>query len=140
MTAKEYLSQIKEIDQQIGRMQRRRDALRASLYSLGSPAGSMNADKVQTTVSGDKMLRLIAQADEMELDIVRETLRLRQEQARIAEQIEGLSDQRYRTILHDRYVLCYKWEQIARGMRMDERWVYRLHGQALQAFADRYLN
>ena len=134
MTAKEYLRQIYIIDQKIGRLNRRREALRSDLFSVGSPAGQMNADRVQTSLSGDKMVKLIAQVDTLERDIVAEVKRLRRKQRQIARQIEAVEDDRYRTILHDRYVLCRKWEDIADTMGVDVRWVYRLHGMALQEF------
>jgi len=138
MTAKEYLQQIYMIDQHIGRLQRRRDALRGSMYSVGSPAGHMNVDKVQTSLSGDKMVKLIAQVDALERDIVEEVTQLRRKQDYISRQIEDMHDDRYRTILHERYVLRRKWDEIAEIMHMDVRWIYRLHGQALQAFGRQY--
>ena len=136
MTAKEYLSQIRIIDGKIGRLNRRRDALRSGMYSVGSPAGQMNADRVQTSLSGDKMVKLIAQVDELERNIVKEIKRLRAKQDRIAKQIESVEDERYRTILHDRYVLCRKWEVIAETMGRDVRHIHRLHGEALRKFQD----
>ena len=72
MTAKEYLQQIYYIHHKINRLKARRDQLRADLYSLGSPAGNMDVDKVQTSMSGDAMLRLIAKVDEAERDIIKE--------------------------------------------------------------------
>lgn len=134
MTTKEYLSQIYYADQKIGRLQRRRDALRARLYSSGSVSGQLNADRVQESLSDDRILKLIAQVDELECDIVDEIARLRKLQHRIAGEIEQVEDDRYRTILHDRYVLCRRWEDIARTMGVDKRWLFRLHGRALQDF------
>lgn len=138
MTTKEYLQQIWRIEKKIDRLKRRREDLRADLYSIGSPSGNMDADRVSTSTSGDSMLRLIARVDELERDIVSETNYLVAKKKIICDQIEGMPNDRYREILSDRYVLCWRWEKIAIMTNLDIRWVYRLHGSALQAFHDQY--
>lgn len=135
ITTKEYLQQIYHIDQKIRRLQRRREDLRRDMYSIGSPSGKMDADKVQTSTSGDAMLRLISKIDLIEHDIVREMTLLEDTKCRIIRQIEALSDDRYKTLLTERYVFFDTWEQIATSMGYQLKWVYDLHGQALIAFA-----
>lgn len=136
ITAKEYLQQIYHINWHIIRLQQRRDDIRKDLYAVKSPAGSMDADKVQTSMSGDTMLRMIAKADEAERDIVTTLNHLMDVKTRITEQIEALDDERYKTLLLKRYVLLMHWEQIAVDMNYRIKWIYDLHGQALAAFAD----
>ena len=138
MTTKEYLQQIWKINRKIDRLNRRREDLRADLYSIGSPSGKMDADKVSTSTSGDSMLRLIARVDELERDIIKETNTLVMKKTAIYNQIEKINDDRHREILFARYVLCWRWEDIAAKMNLDIRWVYRLHGAALQSFHDQY--
>lgn len=138
MTAKEYLQQVFYIDKRIRRLQHRREDIRHDLYSIGSPSGKIDADKVQTSTSGDAMLRLIAKVDKIERDIVRELDLLTEEKQRRAEQIEALSDERYRMLLFDRYILLYSWEQVAVEMNYRIKWIYELHGQALKAFAEKW--
>jgi len=138
MTTKEYLQEVYYIDRHIKRLQRRREDLRRDLYSIGSPSGKMDADKVQTSMSGDTMLRLIAKVDDLERDIVHELERLTDKKQRVTEEIEALEDERYRMLLFDRYILFYSWEQVAVDMHYRIKWVYELHGKALQAFADKY--
>lgn len=138
ITAKEYLQQIYHIRQRIDRLEARRDDIRKDLYSLKSPSGSMDADKVQTTLSGDNMLRMIARADEAERSIISTLNRLMVMKERITAEIEALDDERYKTLLLKRYVLLTKWDQIADDMHYQIKWIYDLHGQALSAFADKY--
>lgn len=138
MTAKEYLQQVYHISQKIKRLQKRRDDLRNDLYNLGSPTGHMDADKVQSSMMDDKMLRLIARVDELERGIVSETEELIASKQRIIRQIEALDDERYRMILFDRYVMMYRWEAIAADMNYRLKWVYALHGKALQAFSKKW--
>jgi len=138
MTAKEYLQKVYYIDKRIKRLQRRREDIRNDMYSIGSPSGKMDADKVQTSMSGDTMLRLIARVDDLERDIVRELTVLTEVKQIITDQIEALSDERYRMLLFDRYILLYSWEQVAVDMNYRIKWVYELHGKALQAFAEKW--
>jgi hypothetical protein len=138
MTTKEYLQEVYYIDRHIKRLQRRREDLRRDLYSIGSPSGKMDADKVQTSMSGDTMLRLIAKVDDLERDIVLELERLTDKKQRVTEEIEALEDERYRMLLFDRYILFYSWEQVAVDMHYRIKWVYELHGKALQAFAEKW--
>ncbi len=138
ITAKQYLRQIYHISESIKRLEGRRDDLRKDLYSLKSPPGSMDADKVQTSMSGDSMLRLICKVDEAEQDLLRTIDRLIDLKNHIASQIEALDDERYKTVLLKRYVLLEDWEPIADEMYYTTKWVYALHGQALTAFAEKY--
>jgi len=47
--------------------------------------------------------------------------------------IDSLPVPEYRTLLELRYLSGSKWEEIAEAMSMHVRWVYRMHGRALQA-------
>ena len=47
--------------------------------------------------------------------------------------ISEVKDTKLRTILMARYCECMSWQEIQAIMHYDQRWVYRLHGQALQA-------
>ena len=53
-----------------------------------------------------------------------------------AQDVEGaiakLKDKRYKDILTRRYLSFQKWDQIALEMAYDYRYVFRLHGYALQ--------
>ena len=138
MTAKEYLQQIYHIRQRIDRLESRRDDIRNDLYALKSPSGSMDADKVQVSMSGDGMLRMIARVDETERDIVQTVERLMDMKDLITSQIEALEDERYKNLLLKRYVLLEDWGQISDEMYYTLNWVYNLHGYALAAFAEKY--
>lgn len=138
MTAKEYLQQIYQINCEIARQEQFREQLRSTMYGLRSPAAQTD-NKVQTSVSSDDtLLALIAKVERMEHDINEKKIRLVEKLEVIISQIEGIDDERYRRILTDRYVRMIKWERIAVNMDRDIRYVYRLHGNALQKFAEKY--
>jgi hypothetical protein len=48
--------------------------------------------------------------------------------------INTIADSRYKDLLRYRYINNWKWESISDAMKIDIRWVYRLHGYALQAY------
>lgn len=134
MTAKEHLQSIYSIKTRIERIDRERQELRDQMYSVGSPAGHMNDDKVQTSISGDQMLKLIARIDALERDIVSELQDLTEKRHAIIKEIERVPNENYKQLLFDRYILCQKWEQIALNRNTGVRWIYRMHGKALAAF------
>lgn len=139
MTAKEYLQQIYLISRRIERLEQLRARIREDLYSVKSPA-SMDPDKVQSSISGDQLERLIARVDKIERDIVEEKNNLIIRRRNLQKAIECVKNDRYHKILFDRYVLCRKWEQIAEEMNTDLRWVFRLHGRALEEFKKHYFD
>ena len=134
MTTKEYLQQIYNINRRINRLKQTREQLREEMYSVKSSAGAMSPDKVQSSISGDNMLRLIARVDELERDIISEMSRLMDQRQKLIKEIEAVPDERYRAVLFGRYVMCDTWEKVALRVPCDVRHVYRLHGDALQAF------
>lgn len=136
MTAKEYLQQIHRIESKLRRLKKRRDDIRETMYDVGSP--SLDADKVQSSLSGDSMLRLIARVDDIERSIIAEMCELQERKETICNQIEGLSDDRYKDVLFQRYVLLRSWERISVDMGYGIKWIYQLHGEALQDFAKKW--
>lgn len=133
MTAKEYLEQIKTADEKIKRLQREREDLRAIMYSIGSPV--LDADKVQTSVTGDRMLNLIAKADRLEKDMLDEINNLIDLKRRISLDIEALPNPRYRYILHSRYVMRDSPRVIAFSMDVQNiKSYFKMHGRALKQF------
>lgn len=134
MSTKEYLQQIYVMDRCIRRLKARREKLRAEMYSVKSPAGSMSADRVQTTTTGDNMLRLIARVDEIEKDIIAQLEEYEERKQAICRQIDRMPEGKEKDVIHSRYVLFHKWERIAVDLDVSVRYVYMLHGKALQTF------
>lgn len=125
MTAKEYLQQIYKISRRVRRLQLQLDTLKATTQEI-----ELSADPD----ADDPITQAIVRLHEAEQDMAAEIPELVETMRRIADQIEQLEDERYKTILHERYVLCYKWSRIAEDMSIDLRYIYRMHGHALQAF------
>lgn len=133
MTAKEHLQQVYAIQRKIKRLEARREDLRADLYSVKSPS-DLPEIRVQTSLTGDKMLELVARVDELERSIIDEVKTLTEMKQGIIAEIEKVPNENYKQLLYDRYVLCKKWEQIALDRDRCVRWIFQMHGKALKSF------
>ena len=126
MTTKEYLRQIYRLDRRIELDRCKIEKLRAVLDykppSGGSGSGS-SADRIPDTLA--KIIEYEEQAERL-------TKRYIELYIEIEKAIAAVSDPVLREVLERRYLLYQKWEEIADAMHRDLRWVYRLHGKALQ--------
>jgi len=138
MTAKEYLGQIYRINVHINILRRQKEDLRSQLYH-GS-GGMQIKERVQTSPDGDPYIKLIAKIDTLDRKIDRELAKLTGIKDKITGQIRGLDDPKYSELLFDRYVMLMKWEDIADSIGYDLRWTHRLHGRALEAFRNKYID
>ena len=131
MTAKQYLRQLKDIDNLISVKLAERERI-LSLGTRLSPAltdvrvdSSPPQDKI-----GDVAIRLAELAEEINRQIDR-LVDLKQEATDLIDEIE---DFRLRTLLYQYYVLNNTLEQTAVNMDITFRWVQRQHKKALQVF------
>ena len=126
MTKKEYLSQVYKMDKRIRILQGKVEKLRASLEyhspSLESGGGGGSPDKMPDTIS--KIMEYEQHAAQLQAAYVDKYIE-------IDRAIHSVEDDTLREVLERRYLLYQKWEQIAQEMHRDLRWVYRLHGKAL---------
>ena len=126
MTAKEYLQQAYKMDKRIRILQGKVDKLRSALEyhspSLEGSSGSGNADRMPDTIS--KIMEYEQHAAQLQTEFV-------DKYTEIDKVIHSVEDDTLRAVLERRYLLYQKWEQIAQEMHRDLRWVYRLHGKAL---------
>ena len=114
MTAKEYMEQARYLDMQI-------NSKIEQIRNLNELA-NRNTSRMEETV-----VKIIDLESEIDRDI--DTLvNLKREIMRVVNRIEPAE---YRTILEMRYLQFKKWEQIALLRSTDLRWVYRMHGRAL---------
>lgn len=79
----------------------------------------------------DKIQNAVCRIADIEADINRKIDRQIDLRARIETAICAIPDGRLRDLMRYRYIDGLTWEQIAVTMRLDYRWVLRLHGRAL---------
>ena len=95
-----------------------------SLTQDGMPHGSGGSDMSGYAAKLDELLRDLDEQAQRCIDIRKE----------IVKKIEAMQDETEKLVLRLRYIHGKKWEEIAVEMDLDIRWVYRLHGRALQHF------
>lgn len=129
MTAKEYLWQYGQLKREVLRLLEERQrwvdlATRITPTYSDVPKGGQSGDgKIPAAVE-----RIAEQEEKIDARF-RELMALLDE---IEGKIAGIEDGRQREILRRRYLGGQKWEEIAKEMHLDYRWVLRLHGRALQ--------
>lgn len=125
--AKEYLNQVRKIDKRLVITLRKVEKLRSSLEyrspSLEGSSGGGNADRMPDTVS--KIIEYEKKAEELKAIYIAKYIE-------IEKVIASVEDPVLREVLERRYLLYDKWESIAGAMNRDLRWIYRLHGKALE--------
>lgn len=135
MTARSYLGQLTRLQRNIERLHEEIERQRARLTST---AIKLSADKVQTSLHGDKFADVIAAIADKdlyyhELLTIYEALR-----ERIVCQILQMPDQRYSRLLLLKYADGKKLDEIADLIHYSPGYVKQLHGSALSAFAAQY--
>ena len=133
MTAKDYLSQARVLDQAINARLERIARLRALVS--GRAARTDGMPRGGTGSAGSTFFdwtETVLKIDEMERALDRDINRLIDLKREIAEAIAAVPDMRYRTLLEYRYLCGWSWRRIARTMNYSEDWTRHAHGRALQ--------
>ena len=137
MRAKDYLSQINVIHAKVENKRERIERLKVLLESPAIP--DLKPDKVQTSISQDKMSKMISEKAELEDELQR----LMYEEAaliiKIGKQIDALEDVRYTKLLHLRYEEGLPLWKIARMMHYEYNSIRNMHGRALLEFERQFL-
>ena len=133
MKAKEYLQQLKRLDELINQKIKEVTDLRERATSVSGI--DYSKDKVQTSPSGDaSFVKLIGRIADLETEINTETDRFIDEKHEIINQIQRLQNVDEITVLHKRYIEYFSFERIAVDMNYSIRNIYFIHGRALQSF------
>lgn len=127
---KEYLNQIKYVQQEIQSRVEEKTNLR---QSLALKTSSFNENKVQesgTLNYDDNYMKYIEVADEINKKIDA----LINLKVKISNEIDTLDKAEHRLLLRMRYINLQTFEQVAVNMKYDIRQVHRIHGNALSEF------
>ena len=131
MTTKEYLSQAFYMNRQIKAKERRLEWLREIV-----PGPSMRFSQEEKS-KGDPRSSLVENAAlkvvELEEEIASDILELVRVMKEIASTINRVASMECRTILEMRYLSFMEWDEIISRMGYSRSYVFRLHGEALNA-------
>ncbi len=130
MNAKEHFRQISRMEAFISTKNQRANALRA----LASSAGSSNLSGMPKNPSRSlsPMTDAICKALDLEAEIHKDEFRLQEKKVFLLELIGTIESCDYQTVLIKRYFENLSWDDIASRMFYSTRWIYKLHGRALE--------
>jgi len=128
MIAKDYLAQTYRIDQRINSKLEQITSLRELATKVTSTISDMPHNPSKNLHSMESIiLKMVDLENEINSDID-ELVDLKRD---IFTMIKGIKNPEYQTLLELRY-LCFKsWEQIAVNLGYEIRYLYKLHGRAL---------
>lgn len=130
ISAKEYLKSIRTLDMAIKVKEEELYRLKLNIASL-SP--QTTGERVMNSSTSD-MMSTVDKIVDMQAVINAEIDRLVNLKEEARSKINQLKDTRYVSLLTDYYINCKTWEQVADDMGYDLRYIYKLHGRALQVF------
>ncbi len=130
MTAKEYLNQARTLDLLINAKQSELYSLKLMATSISSP---MISEKVQSGGENNTM-RIIDKIVDLQNEINLEIDKLVDLKFEIREKIGNVYNQKFITLLTDKYINGFTFEQIAERMDTSYETIKGWHGEALQIF------
>ena len=131
MTAKEYLSQLLNLERLISAKSlecERLDAMAKKVTNVLSDC------KVDSSHDEGKQADIVIRVIELKKDIEKQLREYTDLQSKISEEINDVADIRHRSILIMRYINGLSFTQIADVMHYGKRWTLVLHRKALEAF------
>ncbi len=130
MTAKESFKQLARMDAFIDAKKQRVDALKALASSTGSP--NLSGMPKNPSKSLSPMADAVCKALDLEAEIRSDEAKLQEKKVYLLELIGTLDSSDHQTVLIKRYFEHLSWENIASSMFYTTRWIYKLHGRALE--------
>ncbi len=133
MTAKEYLSQAKQLNDAVNKLLNDRDYWR----DLSKKVSGSNFEEHfnSNRTSEAPFVRCLERIDEIERDIDRKVSALVDLRTEINKAIDTLADFREQLVLRCRYLDGCSWEKAARVMAVSIRTAHRIHEKALKHFS-----
>ena len=133
MTAKEYLRQLKMLDNLINAKLLEKECIRA----LATKVTSNLSERVQGGGSGG-IENTVIKITELEIQINADIDKLVDLKAEATHIIDSLENNKHKAILSMYYVSNLTFEQVAENTDMTFRWIHKLHGRALKEFEKKY--
>lgn len=133
MTAKEYLRQLKTLDNLINAKLLEKERTRA----LATKVTSNLSERVQGSGSGGFENTLI-KINELERSIDEDVDKLVDLKDEAGAMIDKISNNNHRAILHMYYISNSTFEQIAEYMNYSVAGIFKIHGYALRDFGEIY--
>ena len=129
---KAYLRQYIDAGRRARRLLEEIEAQRALMVSVRAltyddmphGSGDNTADLANIVVKIEALFRDLQKEVDHEMEV----------RQRIASDINRMGSETEKNVLYYRYILGMKWETVANKMHLAERWVFEIHGRALEHF------
>lgn len=131
MKAKAYLRQIALLDM---RIEIGMEELEQSKAMATKVTSAISGEVVSGTRDNDKMTDIVAKIIELQDKLNHDIDRFIDAKNEVLQMLSRVENPNYHRLLHSRYILYKKWEQIAYEMNYTYRGITKMHGKALLAF------
>lgn len=138
LSAKQYLSQLGFIDEQINQDLERLEQMKADAYSTGGI--DYSRERVQTSSVGDKLCSDVSRYVILDEHINAEIDRFVDAKEQIIKEIRGLHDKNFIQVLFKIYVQFKTVKAASQEMKKSYSYTVDLHKKALEAFEETYKN
>ena len=138
LTARQYLTQLQELDTNINQDLERLEDMKTNACSTGGI--DYSAERVQTSPSGDSLCKAVTNYVDFNEQINREIDSFSDAKEQIIKQIRGLHNARYSQVLFKVYVQYKTVKQASKEMKKCYNYTVELHNKALAAFEKTYQN
>ena len=109
LTARQYLTQLQELDTNINQDLERLEDMKTNACSTGGI--DYSAERVQTSPSGDSLCKAVTNYVDFNEQINREIDKFSDAKEQIIKQIRGLHNARYSQVLFKVYVACLSFSE-----------------------------
>ena len=133
MTAKEYLRQLKTLDNVINAKLLEKERIRA----LATKVTSNLSERVQGSGSGG-IENTVIEITELEIQINADIDKLVDLKVEATQIIDSLENNKHKAVLSMYYVSNLTFEQVAENTDISSRWVRKIHEKALKKFEEIY--
>ena len=130
--AKRYLQEYRAI---LLRVQRLEHHLTTVWDGATRATSRLTATRLSGTAKRDAIANAAVELADGEAALRAEVYHLREALAMRLFLLDQLADERHKAILTARYIDGMHWEEIAKAMHYDPRWLRELHGRALAEFS-----
>lgn len=138
LSAREYLGQLEELDIKINQDLERLEEMKTDACNPGGI--DYSKDRVQTSISGDKLGGQVTRYVTLNEYINAEIDRFADVKEQIISEIRGLHDTHYIQLLFKVYVQFKSIREAAGEMKISYSYAVELHKKALKAFSETYKN
>ena len=137
MTAKQYLRQVKRLDNIINAKLEQIEKLRAMSINISRV---MSTDNIRSQENRSKIEKILVKIIDLEREVTTDIDRLVDLKREIMQKIDAMEDNNYKVLLTLRYLNFKTWEEIAVEMGYTFQWVHQLHKRALIEFEKKYFS